>query len=90
MYPQSNWHYKISVEFDRSKHEAAFYLFAHTDPNREPKWNALHSDNVWLPMPYDRKLRVKRLFLKGVPGIPIPPDIGGPYFSGEIRVVPYR
>ena len=88
LYPQSDWHYKIYVEIDADKHEAAFYLYVHTDPNRDPKWNALNSDNVWLPIPHDRKLRVKRLFLK--PAVTPPADIDGPYFYSDVRVVAYR
>lgn len=87
VYPGSDWHFKISVEIDSAQHEAAFYLYAHTDPNVAPKWNALNSDNVWLPMPPDRKLRAKRLFIK--PG-PTPGNITGPYFYSEVRVVAYR
>ena len=64
-YPQSNWHYKISVNIEESKHEAAFYLFAHTDPNVTVNSFAINSDSFWLPMPADRTLRVKRIFIKG-------------------------
>src|SRR6267378_3569816 len=60
-YPQSHWHYKIFVDFvdgNQNKHEAAFYLFANTDPGVKVNSFAINSDNVWLPMPSDRTLKV--------------------------------
>ena len=96
VYPQSNWHYKISVN-DDSNHEAAFYVYAHTDPNVTDKMNsfAINSDNFWLPMPPDRIVRVKRVFIRGELSVPEeppeePPDIDGAYFDSEVRVIAYR
>ena len=90
VYPQSNWHYKISVDADNQGHEAACYLYAHTDPNVTANSFAINSDNFWLPMPPDRTLRVERIFIRGQQNVPEAPAIGGPYFDSEIRVIGYR
>jgi hypothetical protein len=88
--PQNNWHYKIFVNIDEETHQAAFYLYARTDPNipNDPKFpaNTINSSNAWLPMPVDRQLRVRRISQKGGSEAPIV----GIYFRSEVRVVAYR
>ncbi len=85
-YPiDASWHYKIFVEVGKKKLEAAFYLLAHTYPHQTLAYS-INSDNVWLPMPFDRKtLKVER---KGT-GL----GIGDPIsdnFRGEVTIVGYR
>ena len=67
--------FKISVKLDDSR-EAAFYLYAHADT--KPGW-AYNSDNVWLPMPADREVKLEAL--------------GEPLFGswdGGVKIVAYR
>ncbi|MFO1434760.1 MAG: hypothetical protein U1F76_32545 [Candidatus Competibacteraceae bacterium] len=67
--------FKISVKLDDSR-EAAFYLYTHTDT--KPGW-AYNSDNVWLPMPADREIRLQSL--------------GEPLFGsweGGVKIIAYR
>lgn len=46
--------FKIAVKTDGDS-EAAFYLYA--NPDTRPGWS-YNSDNMWLPMPTDRELRI--------------------------------
>ncbi len=67
--------FKISVKLDASR-EAAFYLYAHADT--KPGW-AYNSDNVWLPMPADREIKLEAL--------------GEPLFGswdGGVKIIAYR
>jgi len=67
--------FKISVKLDASR-EAAFYLYAHADT--KPGW-AYNSDNVWLPMPGDREVKLEAL--------------GEPLFGswdGGVKIIAYR
>ena len=67
--------FKISVKLDDSR-EAAFYLYTHA--NTKPGW-AYNSDNVWLPLPVDREVRVQAL--------------GAPLFGsweGGVKIIAYR
>lgn len=67
--------FKISVKLDDSR-EAAFYLYTHA--NTKPGW-AYNSDNVWLPLPVDRKVRIQAL--------------GEPLFGsweGGVKIIAYR
>lgn len=66
---------KIAVKLDDSR-EAAFYLYAHADT--KPSW-AYNSDNVWLPMPADREVRLEVM--------------GEPLFGswkGGVKIIAYR
>jgi len=67
--------FKISVKLDAAR-EAAFYLYAHADT--KPGW-AYNSDNVWLPMPADREVKLEAL--------------GEPLFGswdGSVKIIAYR
>lgn len=67
--------FKIFVKVDATR-EAAFYLYAIANPQQEWSFN---SDNMWLPMPKDRTLRLQA---NGE-------EVFGKWESG-VRIVAYR
>jgi len=87
--PTGAWYYKIFVRDYLMDPDAAFYMYVFTEANYNEATKYVSnyfSENMWLPMPFNRRIYVSRLSLHGDEDLPIK----GTYVYSQLRVVGYR